>query len=331
MKSSLLSRKLFLGRHIAMTQQHLHDVIIIGTGPAGHTAALYAARAALKPLVFEGIQPGGQLTTTTEVENFPGFPEGITGPELMENMHKQAARFGAEYVQRTIVKANLKSSPFSVTDDNGQTYHCKTVIISTGASAKYLGLPHEMELIGRGVSACATCDGFFYKNKIVHVVGGGDTAMEEAMFLSKFASEVILLHRRDSFRASKPMIDRVLQNEKIKIIYNTTVTEILHDASGVHGIRVKNVVTNETSERKTDGLFMAIGHTPNTSFLEGAIDCDHHGFIKTELGVCTNIPGVFACGDVQDSYYRQAITAAGSGCQAAIRVERYLSESHTPT
>lgn len=304
------------------------EVIIIGSGPAGYTAAVYASRANLQPLVIEGHEPGGQLTTTTDVENFPGFPEGIMGPELMSNMKKQAQRFGTEFLTTHVSSVDFSQRPFTVKCENGDEYKAQTVIISTGASAKYLGLPNEKELIGKGVSACATCDGFFYRDQIVHVVGGGDTAMEEAMFLSKFAKQVTIVHRRDTLRASKPMQQRVFDNPKIDILWDHAVDEIVADATGVTAIKVKNTKTDEITERPTNGLFMGIGHSPNTGFLGGAIDLDDHGFIVTRGShPDTNIPGVFACGDVQDSYYRQAISAAGSGCMAAIRAERYIEEN----
>lgn len=304
-------------------------VVIIGSGPAGHTAAIYASRANLEPLVLEGHEPGGQLTTTTDVENFPGFPEGVMGPDLMQKLKAQAARFGAEYVSTHVTNVDLKSRPYKITCENGSEYLAESIIISTGASAKYLGLPNEMKLIGKGVSACATCDGFFYRGKVVHVVGGGDTAMEEATFLTKFAQKVTIIHRRDTLRASKPMQERAMNNPKIDFLWNTEVEEILADESGVTGIRVKNTQTGEVSERPTDGFFLAIGHTPNTSFLGGQVELDSHGFIKTAgKHPDTNVPGVYACGDVQDSYYRQAISAAGSGCEAAIRAERWLEENH---
>jgi thioredoxin reductase (NADPH) len=302
-------------------------VVIIGSGPAGYTAALYASRADLNPLVIMGHEPGGQLTTTTDVENFPGFPEGIMGPELMERMKKQAERFGTDYLTTHVKEVELASRPFRITCESGQEITSDTLIISTGASAKYLGIPNEKELIGRGVSACATCDGFFYRNRVVHVVGGGDTAMEEANFLSKFASKVTVIHRRDSLRASKAMQQRAFDNPKIDFLWDSSVEEILFNEQGVTGIRVQNLKTNEVSERATDGLFMAIGHTPNTGFLKGQITLDDHGFIQTRAPhPDTNIPGVFACGDVQDSYYRQAISAAGSGCMAAMRAERFLED-----
>lgn len=302
-------------------------VIIIGTGPAGLTAAIYNARADLKPLVLEGHEPGGQLTLTTEVENFPGFADGVMGPELMGSMKKQAAKFGAEFLPVICTEADLSKRPFIVKASNGQTYSAETIIISTGASAKFLGLPKEKELTGRGVSTCATCDGFFYRDKIVHVVGGGDTAMEDATFITKFAKKVYIVHRKDTLRASKPMQDRAFKNPKIEFIWDSAVTEILNSDAGVTGIIVENLKTGAKQERQTDGLFYAIGHSPNTKFLNGQLKTNEEGYIITHNNVETNIPGVFACGDVQDTYYRQAITAAGSGCQAAIKAERFL-EGH---
>ena len=301
--------------------------IIIGTGPAGLTAAIYSARADLKPLILEGHEPGGQLTLTTEVENFPGFEHGVMGPELMSTMKKQAARFNAEFKSVMCTDVDFSKRPYKVTDSSGMSYEADAVIISTGASAKWLGLPNEKELTGRGVSTCATCDGFFYRDKIVHVVGGGDTAMEDATFITKFAKKVYIIHRKDTLRASKPMQERAFKNSKIEFLWDSAVTEIHSNASGVSGITVENLKTGVKQLRETDGLFYAIGHQPNTSFLKGQISLDEHGFIKTMNGPETNIPGVFACGDVQDSYYRQAITAAGSGCQAAIKAERFL-EGH---
>lgn len=305
------------------------QVIIIGSGPAGYTAALYTSRAGLSPIVIEGHEPGGQLTTTTDVENFPGFPEGVMGPDLMNKMRDQVKKFGTEFLATKVSDVDLSKRPFHVKCENGQEFLAETLIISTGASAKYLGLPHEMQLIGKGVSACATCDGFFYRNKIVHVVGGGDTALEEANFLTRFAEKVYLVHRKDTFRASKPMQARTLANPKIEVIWNTEVKEILFDEGGVTGLRVHNNKTNEITDRKTDGFFLGIGHEPNTKFLKGQLALDDHGYIKTMGGhPDTSVPGVFACGDVQDPYYRQAISAAGSGCQAAIRAERFLEAEH---
>ncbi|RPJ73688.1 MAG: thioredoxin-disulfide reductase [Alphaproteobacteria bacterium] len=305
------------------------QVIIIGSGPAGYTAALYTSRAGLNPIIIEGHEPGGQLTTTTDVENFPGFPEGVMGPDLMTNMRNQVKRFGTEFISTKVTDVDLSKRPFHVKCENGQEFLAETLIISTGASAKYLGLANEMQLIGKGVSACATCDGFFYRNKIVHVVGGGDTALEEANFLTRFAEKVILLHRKDAFRASKPMQERTFNNPKIEVIFNTEVKEILFDQSGVNGLKVFNNKTQEMSNRKTDGFFLGIGHEPNTKFLKGQLALDDHGYIKTQgHHPDTSVSGVFACGDVQDPYYRQAISAAGSGCQAAIRAERFLEDAH---
>ena len=304
-------------------------VVIIGSGPAGYTAALYASRANLEPILIEGREPGGQLTTTTDVENFPGFPEGIMGPDLMINMKKQAERFGTKYKNTLVSKVDFSKRPFKMVCENGDELEAETVILATGASAKYLGLPNEQELIGKGVSACATCDGFFYRDKIVHIVGGGDTAMEEAIFLTKFATKVYVLVRSEKLRASKIMQDKAHANEKIEFLWNTSTEEILFDQSGVTGIKVKNNKTGEFEERKTDGFFVAIGHTPNTAFLEGQIKTDENGYIipPNPPHPDTNIEGVFACGDVQDHYYRQAISAAGTGCMAAIRAERFLSEN----
>lgn len=305
------------------------EVIIIGSGPAGHTAAIYAARADLKPIILEGHEPGGQLTTTTDVENFPGFPEGVMGPELMANMKAQASRFGAEYITTLVTKVDLSKRPFKVWCENGDEYLAQTLIISTGASAKYLGLPNEKALIGRGVSACATCDGFFYRDKNVYVVGGGDTAMEEATFLTKFAKKVTIVHRRDTLRASKPMQQRAFDNKKIDFLWDSEVSEIIANEAGVNSLKITNLKTNEVKIVEADGLFMGIGHKPNTDFLDGQITLDDHGFIITNGHPDTNVPGVFACGDVQDSYYRQAISAAGSGCMAAIRAEKFLEEKHS--
>ena len=299
-------------------------LIIIGSGPAGHTAAIYASRANLNPLIIEGHEPGGQLTTTTDVENFPGFPDGIMGPELMANMKKQAQRFGSEYVLDYVTEVDFSNRPFTVKTEK-TSYQADVVIISTGASARYLGIPNEKELIGRGVSACATCDGFFFREKIVHVVGGGDTAMEEANFLTKFATKVTVIHRRNELRASKAMQERAMNNPKIDFVWDSAVDEILfNETDGVTGLKVKNLKTGEVTERATDGLFLGIGHTPNTKFLNGQIETDHEGYIIGSKLPETNIPGVFACGDVADTHYKQAITAAGMGCQAAMRAEAFL-------
>ena len=300
-------------------------VIIIGSGPAGLTAAIYSARANLSPLVFEGIQPGGQLTITTDVENYPGFPDGVMGPDMMDKFRKQAQRFGAECLFQTVEKVDISKQPFSVWA-NGQKYQSESIIISTGASAKLLGLDAEKELMGNGVSACATCDGFFYKDKKVVVVGGGDSAMEEATFLTKFASEVIIIHRRDEFRASKIMVERAIKNPKISIKYNSIVKNIIGTKdSGVQSIEIEDVKSKTTSVFNCDGVFMAIGHVPNTKIFNGSLSLDENGYIKTMPdSTHTNIAGVFACGDVQDSIYKQAVTAAGSGCMAALDAEKWL-------
>ena len=303
-------------------------VIIIGSGPAGLTAAVYAARANLEPLVFEGSQPGGQLTITTDVENFPGFPDGIMGPELMDHMRKQAQRFGATCEYKTVDKVELLKNPFNVWVKD-EKYTADTVIISTGASARLLGLESETELMGYGVSACATCDGFFFKEKEVLVVGGGDSAAEEAIFLTKFASKVTIVHRRDELRASKIMQDRVFKNNNIEIMWNSAVEDITGNKdTGVTGAVIKDTISGETKNITCDGVFMAIGHIPNTKVFQGQLDLDKKGYIITKPdSTDTNIAGVFACGDVQDQIYRQAVTAAGTGCMSAIDAERWLEEN----
>lgn len=307
----------------------VHDVLIIGSGPAGYTAALYAARADLKPLVLAGSQPGGQLTITTDVENYPGFPDGIMGPEMMELFRKQAERFGAEVRYEHVSKVDFSQRPFKVWVEETE-YQAKAVIVSTGASAKWLGLESEVTFGGHGVSACATCDGFFFRGKVVAVVGGGDTAMEEAHYLTKHASKVYLIHRRDEFRASKIMQERVLAHEKIEVIYNTVIEEIVGDYEPFKkttGLKLKNMVTGDQSLLPLHGVFIAIGHKPNSDLFKGVLSMDDVGYMKVNAGsTATNIPGVFAAGDVADSVYRQAVTAAGSGCMAAIDAERWLTE-----
>lgn len=303
----------------------IRNVIIIGSGPAGLTAALYAARADLKPLVIAGLPWGGQLQLTSEVENFPGFPEGIMGPDLMNNMRKQVERFGAEIIEENVSGVDFSGHPFSVKTDTAE-YKTKSVIIATGAEANWLNLPNEQRLRGKGVSACATCDGFFFKEKDVVVIGGGDSAMEEANFLTKFAKTVTIIHRRNEFRASKIMLKRAQDNPKITFVTNTEITDVL-GAEHVEGVRIKDVVTGQETELKTDGYFAAIGHTPTTKIFSAAgIEVDPKGYIVVKNHTLTNIQGVFMAGDVADPRYRQAITAAGMGCAAALDVEKYLAE-----
>jgi len=300
-------------------------MVIIGSGPAGLTAAVYAARANLQPLLIEGKEPGGQLTLTTLVENYPGYVDGIMGPELMDTMRKQAQRFGTDVVNGYVHSVTLQGRPFRVSYAD-QEVETKTIVISTGSSAKLIGLKTELQLMGHGVSTCATCDGFFYRGKEIAVVGGGDSAMEEATFLTKFATKVSLIHRRDVFRASKIMLDRAKNNPRIQFVLNTVVEDVVGSKDGgVTGLKLRNVKSSASSELKVDGLFIAIGHNPNTEIFKGQIDLDENGYIKTQPGSTrTNIPGVFACGDVQDPVFRQAITAAGSGCMAAMEAERWL-------
>lgn len=303
----------------------LHDLIIIGSGPAGYTAAIYAARATLKPLMFAGLQPGGQLMLTSDVENWPGEAEGVLGPELMEKLKKQAERFGTDIRQEEIARVDFSKQPFTVVTTAGEEHQAKAVIIATGASAKWLNIPGEKELQGKGVSACATCDGFFFRGKEIVVVGGGDSAMEEATFLTRFANKVTLIHRSEEFRASKIMLERAQKNPKISFIMNTVVQEV-HGTEKVTGVRLHNVKTDEVTDFPTDGLFVAIGHAPNTSLFKDFLNLDQKNYIVTQPGSTkTNIEGVFAAGDVADHYYRQAVTAAGTGCMAALDAERWLA------
>lgn len=303
---------------------HVENVIIIGSGPAGLTAAIYAARANLKPLMIEGEEAGGQLMITTDVENFPGFEHGLPGPDLIAVMRNQAKRFETRFITKNVTKVDFSQRPFKIWIRD-QEYQAKTVIISTGAKAKLLGLPSEKQYMSRGVSACATCDGAFFRNVNVGVVGGGDTAMEEANFLTRFASKVYIFHRRDSFRASKIMVERAMKNPKIEVIWNSEITEVLGDGKKMNAVIVNDTKTNEKRQMALDGLFIAIGHKPNTELFQGILNMDETGYLKTKPGSSyTNIEGVFAAGDVQDSVYRQAITAAGSGCMASIDAERWL-------
>ncbi len=301
----------------------MRHVVIIGSGPAGLTAAIYTARANLSPLLIEGWQSGGQLTTTTEVENYPGFAKGIMGPELMKDMRVQAERFGTEFLTGDVSAVNFKNHPLTLTIDGERTVETQTAIIATGASAIPIGVPNEKRLTGHGVSTCATCDGFFFRGKELVVVGGGDSAMEEATFLTKFATKVSIVHRRDKLRASKIMQERAMKNEKIAFVWNSVVEDIL-GSDLVTGVRLKNVVTGKTTDLACAGVFVAIGHRPNTALFTGQLDMDEKGYIRTHKGTTTSVPGIFAAGDVQDSTYRQAITAAGTGCMAAIDAERFL-------
>ena len=306
--------------------ENIRNVVIMGSGCAGHTAALYTGRAKLNPLVIEGHEPGGQLSLTTLVENFPGFPEGIQGPELVENMRKQAARFGAEYRLGHVTSVDLSVRPFRIHISH-EVIQARTLIIASGASARWLGLPHEQQLIGHGVSSCATCDGFFFSGQEIAVVGGGDSAMEEAIFLTRFATKVTVIHRRDTFRASKIMLERAQRNDKIRFLTNTVVEDVYDpDKKEVTGLKLRNVKTGDVWDFPTRALFLGIGHIPNATVFEGQLDMDDDGYLKTKNYVLTRVPGVYACGDVQDRRYRQAITAAGSGCMAALEAERFLED-----
>jgi thioredoxin reductase (NADPH) len=312
-----------------MPETHHSKVLIIGSGAAGYTAAIYASRANLKPIMVRGIQPGGQLTITTDVENYPGFAEAVQGPWLMEQMHGQAKNVGTEIFEDIIVETDLSARPFHTVGDSGDFYTGDTLIIATGASARWLGLESEEKFSGFGVSACATCDGFFFREKPVAVIGGGNTAVEEALFLTNFTSKVFLVHRRDELRAEKILQDRLLKNDKIELVWDSVLDEVLgsEDPLGVTGIRVRNVKSDSVSEIALDGVFIAIGHTPNSDIFKGQLDMDNHGYILTQPGATqTSVDGVFAAGDVQDSFYRQAVTAAGTGCMSALEAERLLAE-----
>lgn len=308
----------------------MYNVVILGSGCAGNTAAIYTGRANLKPVVFEGHEPGGQLSITTEVENFPGFVEGVQGPQLVENMKQQAIRFGADYRSGRVVKANLSRRPFNLEMEDGVCVETRTLIIATGASARWLNLPNEQKLIGHGVSSCATCDGFFYREKLIMVIGGGDSAMEEANFLTRFGRKVMVVHRSENFRASKIMIDRARANPKIEFVTNSVVEDVFDVSQGfVTAVKLKNIVTGESFTRDVDGFFVAIGHIPNTKPFVGQVDLDQDGYIVSHGGARTNITGIFHAGDVQDRTYRQAVTASGAGCMAALEAERFLEgEGH---
>jgi thioredoxin reductase (NADPH) len=307
-------------------EDNIRNVVIIGSGCSGHTAALYTARAKLSPLVLEGHEPGGQLALTTLVENFPGFPEGIQGPELVENMRKQAMRFGAEYKLTHVTSVDLRVRPFRIHIGH-EVVHARTLIIASGASARWLGLPHEQQLIGHGVSSCATCDGFFFSGKEIAVIGGGDSAMEEAIFLTRFATKVTVIHRRDTFRASKIMLERAQRNDRIHFLTDTVVDDVYDSAQKeVTGLKLRNLKTGNVWTYPVSAMFLGIGHIPNAKFFEGQLDMDEEGYLKTTKYVFTRVHGVYACGDVQDRRYRQAITAAGTGCMAALEAEKFLEE-----